>query len=382
MSEYLDHNATTALDDRVLEAMLPYLRTRFGNPSSIHSYGRQVRAAVDHARGQVAAAVAVEPEQVVFTSGGTEANNLALHAAALGKPGHLIVGATEHPSILEPARALQAQGWRVDRLQVEADGRPCIERLPDLLRHDTRLVSVMMANNETGVITDVAAIRDVLSAGAMVKVHTDAVQALGKLEFDFAASGVDMMSLSAHKIYGPAGIGALIVDKAQEPSPLLHGGGQERGWRSGTENIAAIVGFGKAAELAIIEGAERRAKLYGLRQHLEGRLLDEVTGVVIFGQRQQRLCNTVFFAVPMIDGETLVMALDQEGFAIASGSACSSSKHEPSHVLTAMGVDQNLARCAVRVSLGNMNDRKAVDRFVDSLKYQVGKLLSMAVLAW
>ena len=382
MSEYLDHNATTALDERVLEAMLPYLQTRFGNPSSVHIYGRQVRAAVDHARGQIAEAVAVEPGQVVFTSGGTEANNLALHAATIDGPGHLIVGATEHPSVLAPAEALQAQGWHVDRLPVDADGHPCTELLADMVRHDTRLVSVMMANNETGVITDTAAIRAALPNGSMARLHTDAVQALGKVEFDFAASGADLMSLSAHKIYGPAGIGALIIDKSQEPWPLLYGGGQERGWRSGTENIAAIVGFGKAVELAIVEGAERQKKLYGLRQHLESRLLEEVAGTIIFGQRQQRLCNTVFFAVPMIDGEALVMALDQEGFAVASGSACSSSKHEPSHVLTAMGVDQNLARCAVRVSLGNLNDRKAVDRFVDSLKYQVGKLLNMAVLAW
>lgn len=382
MSDYLDNNATTALDERVLDVMLPYLRASVGNPSSVHAYGRQVRDALDRARRQLADAVAVEPEQVVFTSGGTEANNLAVHAAVSDEPGHLIIGATEHPSVLEAALALQARGWRVDRLAADADGRLCSEQLPALLQDDTRLVSVMMANNETGVITDTRAVRELLPRASGVKLHTDAIQALGKIEVDFVASGADMMSLSAHKINGPAGVGALIINKAQELRPLLFGGGQERGWRPGTENIAAIVGFGKAAELVAVEGDHRRSELLALRQHLESRLLEEVADVVIFGQGQQRLCNTVFFAVPMIDGEALVMALDQQGFAVASGSACASSKNEPSHVLTAMGVDQNLARCAVRVSLGNTNDRMAVDRFVDGLKYQVNKLLNMAVLAW
>jgi cysteine desulfurase len=380
MSDYLDHNATTALDERVLDAMLPYLRTRFGNPSSVHGYGRQVRGAVDLARQQVAAAVGVQPDQVIFTSGGTEANNLALHAVTAAAPGHIIIGATEHPSVLTPAMAMQARGWRVERLPVDADGRICRECLPGLMRPDTRLVSVMMANNETGVITDVAGLRDMLPAA--VKLHSDAVQAFGKLDVDFAASGADMMSLSAHKIHGPSGIGALIVDRVLDPLPIIYGGAQERGRRAGTENVAAIVGFGRAAELAVAEGAERRSRLLALRQHLEQRLLEAVPGVTIFGQSEARLDNTVFFAVPMIDGESLVMALDQEGFAVASGSACSSDSPEPSHVLLAMGVDQNLARCAVRVSLGDLNDRVTVDRFVDSLIGQVGKLNNLAVLAW
>jgi cysteine desulfurase len=380
MSGYLDHNATTVLDERVLDAMLPYLRTSFGNPSSVHGYGRNVRGAVDTARQQVAAAVGVQPDQVIFTSGGTEANNLALHAVTAGAPGHIIVGATEHPSVLAPAAALQARGWRIDRLPVDDEGRVCRECLPALLCPDTRLVSVMMANNETGVVTDVAAIRDMLPTA--VKLHTDAVQALGKLELDFAASGADMMSLSAHKINGPAGIGALIVDRVLEPVPLIYGGGQERGRRAGTENVAAIVGFGRAAELAVAEASERRTRRYELRQHLERRLLDEVPGLTIFGRHQVRLDNTVFFAVPMIDGESLVMALDQDGFAVASGSACSSDSPEASHVLLAMGIDPNLARCAVRVSLGDLSDGGVVDRFVDSLKFQVDKLNNLAVLGW
>ena len=380
--DYLDHNATTPLDEHVLEAMMPYLHGRFGNPSSVHRYGRQTRRALDLAREQVAAAVGVQAAQVVFTSGGTEANNLAIkglteHTA----PGHIVIGATEHASITESAESLRHSGWALDYLSADDTGRLCLEMLPDLLTKDTRLVSVMMANNETGVITDVAALRDMLPE--RVAVHTDAVQAFGKIPVDFQATKTEMMSLSAHKINGPAGAGALIIDKRLSLRPLLHGGGHEYGLRAGTENIAAIVGFGKAAEMQSqqVDG-QQQATLMALRQQLEQQLISVVPGLVIFGGEQQRLANTVFFAVPMIDGEALVMALDEDGFSVASGSACSSRDHEPSHVLTAMGVDENLARCAIRVSLGKGNDKHVIKRFVDSLIFQVEKLNNMAVLAW
>jgi len=385
-SEYLDHNATTALDQRVLEVMQPYLQGVAGNPSSVHRFGRHLRAAIDQAREQVAALVGVNAAQVVFTSGGTEANNLALKGSAASiaehqAPGHMIIGSTEHSSVIQSALALQRQGWQIDRLAVDHDGRVCVEQLADLLRDETRLVSVMMANNETGVITDIAAIHDELQGHAVV-LHCDAVQALGKMKVDFQRAGAGLMSLSGHKIYGPGGIGALIMDRSLELQPQMHGGGQEFGLRAGTENIAAIVGFGRAAELASAEWSDRQERTLVLRQRLEQALVTAIPELIVFGQQAERLSNTVFFAVPMIDGETLMMALDNDGFAVASGSACSSGNHLPSHVLLAMGMDAGLARCAVRVSLGMQNDAGDVDRFVDSLKRQVQKLGKMAALAW
>ena len=382
-SDYLDHNATTPLDARVLADMQPYLQGAVGNPSSIHRYGRQVRSAIDKARQQLALLLGVNVAQVVFTSGGTEANNLALKGVAgTFSPGHIIIGATEHSSVVQSALALERQGWRLDWLGVDDNGRTCSELLMSLLCDDTRLVSLMMANNETGVITDIAAISAAMQGQAAV-LHCDAVQALGKVAVDFAASGAGLMSLSGHKINGPAGIGALIIDRSIELQPLLHGGGQEAGLRSGTENVAAIVGFGRAAELALAERSVRYEQMLALRQRLEQRLQTELPGLVVFAREAERLPNTVFFAVPGMAGETLVMALDDDGFAVASGSACSSSNNAPSHVLMAMGVDDELARCAVRVSLGPENDVETVDRFVDSLKQQVHKLTTnRAALAW
>jgi len=381
VQNYLDHNATTPLSEVVLAAMQPYLQGCFGNPSSVHHYGRRTRAGLDQARERIARLVGVQASQVIFTSGGTEANNLALKGVAAGQQaGHLIVGATEHASVIESARALAQSGWVVDTLPVTRDGAVCLDTLPALLRPDTRLVSLMLANNETGVITDVATVRKLLPDSVIL--HTDAVQALGKMPVDFATTGAGMMSLSAHKINGPGGAGALIVDKRLMLTPLLHGGGQEGGRRAGTENIAAAVGFGKGAELLGRQEIDLQTTLLEMRQRLVQRLLAEIPEVVIFGANQPRLANTLFFAVPMLDGEALVMAMDDEGFAIASGSACSSSDHQPSHVLLAMGVDENLARCAIRVSLGYGNDWQVIDRFIDRLKFQVQKLNKMAALAW
>jgi len=381
--DYLDHNATTPLEGRVLEAMWPYLQEVVGNPSSVHRYGRQVRAAIDKARQQLATLVGVSATQVVFTSGGTEANNLALKGVAnTFSQGHLIIGAAEHSSVIQSALALQRQGWQLDWLDVDANGRVCSELLANKLRDDTRLVSLMMANNETGVITDIAEISTAMQGHTAV-LHCDAVQALGKMPVDFSSSGAGLMSLSGHKINGPAGIGALIIDRAIDLQPLLHGGEQEAGLRSGTENVAAIVGFGQAAELVADEGVADYEQMLALRQRLEQRLQMALPELVIFCQQAERLPNTVFFAVPKVAGETLLMALDDDGFAVASGSACSSSNHAPSHVLMAMGVDPGLARCAIRVSLGRENNVETVDRFVDSLKQQVRSLTTnRAAMAW
>ncbi|MDE2089746.1 MAG: cysteine desulfurase [Gammaproteobacteria bacterium] len=373
MAVYLDYNATTPLDPRVLEAMLPYLTSQRGNPSSVHRYGRAARQAIDNAREQVAALVRAHPSEVIFTSGGTEANNTALQgAAARLAPGRIAVSAVEHSSVLAAARALTARGWRLDTIAVDGECRVTLPALRARLKPDTRLVSVMMANNETGAVQDIAAIgRETRAAGAIM--HTDAVQAAGKIALDFEACGAHLMSLSAHKLYGPQGVGALIVDKSVDLEPLLHGGGQEKNRRGGTENVAGIVGFGAAAELAVKEGAARAAVLRGLRDHLEASLR-ALPPVVIFAERIERLPNTVQLSVPGIDGETLLMALDRKGIAVSSGSACASGSVEPSHVLMAMGVERELARGAIRVSLGKENTRADVDAFISALREIIDRL--------
>ncbi len=370
MQVYLDCNATTPPDERVLQAMHDCLAAHWGNPSSLHQAGRAARADLDRAREQVAALVGVHPSQVVFTSGGTEANNLALWSfcARAETPGVLAVSAIEHPSLLEPARAWAARGWRLVELPVDGEGRLDMAALDEALAAGVGLVSVMAANNETGVLQDIPAIAGrVRSAGAVL--HTDAVQMAGKLPLDFAALGAQMMSLSAHKIHGPKGVGALILDKALEFTPMLVGGGQERGRRAGTENVAGIVGFGVAAELAAQELEDRSARLRKLRDYLESRLA-ELPGVVVFGQGAERLPNTVQLALPGIEGEALLMQLDREGIAVSSGSACSSGSREPSHVLMAMGIEETLARGAIRVSLGRHNSMADIDRLIEVLRRQ------------
>jgi cysteine desulfurase len=371
MPVYLDHNATTPLDGQVLEAMLPYLREQFGNASSPHRFGRRARAALDTAREQVAELVGAHPSQVIFTSGGTEANNLAVRgvAAAQERPGVMAVGATEHPSVLEAAQWLAEEGWQVRRLAVDHRGLIAREVMQETLRQSPILVSVMMANNETGVIQDIATIAQaVRAAGSLL--HTDAVQAAGKLRVDFAACGAHLLSLSAHKINGPKGAGALVMDKAVTLKPLLVGGGQEKDLRSGTENVPAIVGFGAAASLAKQRLDSAHAQLAGLRQRLESGLR-AVGGIEIFGADAPRLPNTVYFGMSGVDGETLLLALDKAGFACGSGSACGSERMEPSPVLLAMGVAPPLARSAIRVSLGVGNSEKDVDNLVTTLAAQL-----------
>jgi cysteine desulfurase len=386
MSIYLDHNATTPLDGRVLDAMMPFLREQFGNASSGHQSGRVARAAMDVARQQVASLVNAHPSQVVFTSGGTEANNLALKGiAARMNPGHIILSAVEHSSVRTPATALQKQGWMLSEIGVDADGRLDIDNLRTILTclpaDSTKIMAVMLANNETGVVYNSAAVAELAREfGATLLV--DAVQAAGKLPVNFADSGAQLMSLSAHKIYGPKGVGALIIDKAVDIEPVLHGGGHEKARRAGTENVAAIVGFGKAAQLTMTELSTRNAQMETLHHYLETRLMSELPQASIFGQKAERLSNTSFFSLPGIDGETLLMSLDQAGLAVSSGSACGTGEVEPSHVLLAMGVTPERARGAIRVSLGKDSRRDEIDNFIDCLKQQVRALQSFAAVAY
>ncbi len=383
LTVYLDHNATTPLDERVLEAMLPHLRGNYANPSSVHAPGREARAAMERAREQVAALVNAHPSQVIFTSGGTEANNAALKGVCFASvAATILIGPTEHASVRGPAEALNRHGWSVEQTSGDESGVVSAQRLTESIGEQTRLVSIMWANNETGAINPVAEL-----AGACrehgVLLHTDAVQAAGKLKLDFHASGVQLMSLSAHKLYGPKGIGALIVDKAITLEPLLQGGGQERERRAGTENVAAIAGFGKAAELAQSELDSRRQHTEQLRDYFEHELGRVLPQAVVFAGGAERLPNTSFFAIPPLEGRTLIMSLDRLGFAIASGSACGSEQHEPSHVLKAMGVATELAHGAVRASFGQQNTRQEVDELILALTSQVKQLQGMgATTAW
>ncbi len=376
---YLDWNATTPLHPSVREAMLPWLDTRFGNASSRHEYGRQARAAIDEARARVAAAVGAHPTEVVFTSGGSEANNLFIKgAAAWLKPALVAISAIEHPCVREPARQLVRGGWTLHEIAVDAAGRVDeIDWCATLERRPT-LVSVMLANNETGVLQDVAAMAaDARQAGAFL--HTDAVQALGKMAVDFRRLGVHAMTLSAHKVGGPLGAGALVLDKRLELAPLIAGGGQERGLRSGTENVAAIVGFGVACELAVAAHEDEAERLRRLQAEIETVLVD--CGARIFSDGAPRLPNTTFFALPGLDGETLVAKLDRAGFACASGSACSSANPEPSHTLLSMGVAPDLARNAVRVSLGRTTTTNDISSFLAAFEKVTKTLKNLTAMA-
>ncbi|MGH8320852.1 MAG: cysteine desulfurase family protein [Gammaproteobacteria bacterium] len=380
MGIFLDHNATTPLDPRVLGAMLPWLRGIHGNPSSVHRYGREARTALDRARAQVAALVNAQPAQVVFTGGGTEADNLALRGVCHGKPhGRLLVSASEHAAVLETAEALAAQGWQLERIPVDGQGRIDPGTLDKLLDKDVRLVSVMLANNETGVIQDVrSVVEGVHQYDALM--HTDAIQATGKIPVDFPALGVDLMTLSAHKLNGPRGVGALILNRRVDLVPLVTGGGQEQGLRGGTENLAGIIGFGQAAELARAELESRIAHMRSLRDQLEAGL-KRIHGIRIFAEQAQRLPNTVQISVAGFDGEMMVMELDKRGIAVSSGSACHSGSGQPSHVLLAMGVDAASARTAVRVSLGMGNTKDEVQVLLNTLAVITSKRTGAVALA-
>jgi cysteine desulfurase len=376
---YLDHNATTPLDERVLDAMLPYLKQQYGNASSRHELGTQARNAVNAAREQVAALVKVQPSQVVFTSGGTEANNLFIKGAAgYLKPSQIAVSAIEHPCVAKPAQELARSGWSVRKLAVTREGEIDIADVEAALTERTGIVSVMLANNETGVIQDLVAVAQRARA-ARALVHSDAVQALGKIDIDFTALDVHAMTISAHKIYGPKGAGALVVDKRLELKPIIAGGGHEQGLRSGTENVPAIVGFGAAAELAAGRVNDIGEKVAALRVRLESGLHE--LGAVVFGERARRVPNTTYFAFPKIDGETLVVELDKLGYATAAGAACSSTSTEPSATLLAMGVEPELARGAVRLSLGVASTAEDVAGFLKAARGLVKRLRGLTAMA-
>jgi cysteine desulfurase len=376
---YFDHNATTPLDDKVLEAMLPYLRGRYGNASSRHELGTVARRAIDTARQQVGGLVNAQPSQVIFVSGGTEANNLFVKGAAgYLKPSQIAVSAIEHPCVAKPAQELARQGWKLRKLAAKRTGEIDLGDVDTALKEPTGIVSVMLANNETGVIQDVAAV-SARARGAKAWMHTDAVQALGKFPVDFQALGVHAMTVSAHKLYGPKGAAALVMDKRLQLRPVIHGGGHEQGLRSGTENVPAIVGFGAACELAGGRMQELARRQEAMRARVEQGLGE--MGATIFGEDALRIPNTTYFAFKGVMGETLVIELDKAGYAVAPGAACSSANPEPSATLLAMGVDPELARGAVRFSLGAGNTMEQVDGFLRTLEVVLKRLRNLTAMA-
>lgn len=373
---YLDCHATTPVDERVLAAMLPYFQTRFGNPASGHTYGWEASAAVEQARREVAAAIGASPEEIVFTSGATEANNLAIKgvAEALHARGrHLITVATEHRAVLDPCRYLESIGFEVTVLPVQADGLVDIAFLEQALRPDTILVSVMAANNEIGVLQPLAAI-GALCRRHGVLFHTDAAQAIGKLPLQVDALQVDLLSLTAHKLYGPKGIGALY--RRQRPAvplaPQLQGGGQEGGLRAGTLATPLIVGLAQAVSLALADLTEEQARLQQLRDRLWQRL-QSIPGVLLNGHPQHRLAGNLNVSIVGVDGARLLLALRAQ-VAVSSGSACSTGRPEPSHVLLALGRSRALASASLRFGLGRFTTEAEIDIVADLLETVIPEL--------
>jgi cysteine desulfurase len=370
---YLDNNATTPTDPRVVEAMLPYFGSCFGNPGSrVHRWGLDAERAVSVARRQLAASLRARATEIVFTGSATESNNLVLKSVAAAHPGsHILVSAIEHPSVLATAHALESQfGCRVTEIDVDSDGRVDPARVAGLIRPDTALVSVMLANNETGVVNPIDRIGR-LCRERGVLFHTDAVQGYGKLELRLDELDVDFVSISAHKVYGPKGIGALIVRKRRpriKLTPLLHGGGQERGVRSGTLNVPGIVGFGKVAAIVADELHTERARQLELREWMLERLRTDLDNVVLNGSAEHRLPGTLNVSLLGVDSEALLSLL-QDDVAVSAGSACATGK-QISHVMAALGATKERARSAIRISLGRFTTaddiRYATDRIIAS----------------
>ena len=377
---YLDHNATTPVLPPVADAMAAALREEFGNPSSVHHFGQRAKAVIDQARSAVAALIGGDPSEIVFTSGGTESDNFAIRGAAeaLEATGrrHLIGTTIEHEAVLNTLKALAKRGWEVTLLPVDQTGVVSPAALKAALRDDTALVSVMHANNEIGTIQPISELaRLARERGAYF--HSDAVQSAGKIPIDVKALGVDLLSISAHKFYGPKGVGAIWIRRGLRLLPILTGGKHERNRRAGTENVAGIVGMGAAAELARAKMADERARVGPLRDRLEAGVLKNVAGTAVNGGSSPRVANTTNISFDRIEAESLLIALDLEGIAVSTGSACSSGTLEPSHVLKAMGFPPHRTQNSIRFSLGTGTTAEDVDRVIAVLPGIVDKLRNL-----
>jgi len=379
MFSYFDHNATTPIGEKVLQSMLPYFKDDYGNASSRHALGTKVREAINRAREQVAHLVEVQASQVIFVSGGTEANNAFIKGmGACLPPSQVISSSMEHPCVKNPVQKLRRSGWKLTNLPTLGNGLVDASNLDVLLSSKTGFASVMLANNETGVIQPISKLAESFRQHN-VWFHTDAVQAVGKIPLTFAGLGVHAMSISAHKLGGPKGIGALVIDKRLPLEPLIDGGGHEFGLRSGTENVPAIVGFGVACEIASEKLKSYQAVVSPIRDKIEADL--ESLGAVIFGKLAPRLPNTLYCSFPGVHGESMVIALNEEGFGVASGSACSSASVNVSPTLLAMGVEESLASCAVRISVGEESTIDDAERFHLSCRRVLKKFNNLMALA-
>jgi len=382
---YLDNSATTPVDPRVVEAMLPYLTGKFGNASSIHHFGQEARAAIDKARHQVAALLNSRPNEIVFTSGGTESNNLAIRGlleANSTHGRHIITSSIEHSAVKNVCDDLEKQGFEVTYLPVYDNGVVRAEDVRSAIRKETVLISIMTANNEIGTIQPIEDIgrltREVRSTGKKIWFHTDAVQAAGKISVDVEAIGCDLLSLSAHKLYAPKGVGALYVRRGTRLHPQNLGGRQERGLRGGTEAVPQIVAFGAAVELAQESLDEESTRIAGLRQRFEHRVFEQVPGAVLNGDEQRRLPGIANISFRGIEGEGLLINMDMQGIAVSTGSACSSGSLEPSPVIRALGREDQLARGAIRFSFGRENSDEDVDYVIERLPVCVANLRRLA----
>jgi cysteine desulfurase len=381
-SIYLDHNATTALHPLVFEAMYPYFSEKYGNASSVHSFGREARKAIDASREKIAQLLGAQAQEIIFTSGGTEANNLAIKgiAAAQEKKGkHIITSSIEHHAVLNVCKDLEKKGFQVSYLPVDKSGLIDIENLRKTITRETILITIMHANNEIGTIEPIAEIGKLAKEKGII-FHTDAVQSVGKIPVNVNELKVDLLSLSAHKFYGPKGIGVLYIRKGTKIMPLIQGGHHERNLRAGTENVPAIVGLAKALELAAAQMDAERKKIAALRDKLEQGIQGKIDEVYLNGHPSLRIPTTTNLSFKYVEGESIVLNLDLEGIAVSTGSACTSGTLEPSHVLNAMGVDPALAQGSVRFSLGRENTEEEIDYVLKVLPPIIERLRAMSPL--
>lgn len=379
---YLDNAATTAVDPEVREALLPYLTDEYGNPNSIYELGRRARRAVERARETVAAYLKADPSEIIFTGGGSEADNLAIKGVASvlrDKGRHIITSTIEHHAVLHACKALERDGFRVTYLPVDEHGLVSPEALREALADDTILVTIMHANNEIGTVEPIEEL-GALCRERGVLFHTDAVQSFGKLPLDVKALPVDLLAASAHKFHGPKGVGFLWVRRGLRLHPLIDGGGQERGLRSGTENVAGIVGLGRAVELLSQQGAADAERTSALGRRLMSAIPERVPHVIVTGHPDQRLHNIASFCIRFIEGEAILLGLDAEGICASSGSACTSGSLEPSHVLLALGLPHEIAHGSLRLSLGRENTEAEIDQVLEVLPKVVARLREMSPL--
>ncbi|MGV8126139.1 MAG: cysteine desulfurase NifS [Methanothrix sp.] len=379
---YMDHSATTPVAAEVLEAMLPYFSQRFGNASSLHGFGREAKEALEESRQRVARLLHAHPGEIVFTSGGTESDNLALRGIAYKNRNsgrHIITSQIEHPAILETCHSLEREGFSVTYLPVNREGLIELSELERAIRPDTILISIMHANNEVGTIQPLEEVGR-LAADRDIYLHTDAVQTVGKIPVDVEAMGADLLSLSAHKLYGPKGVGALYIRRGTKMQSLSTGGGHERNLRSGTENVAGIVGLARAADLAREEMAAEGQRLVQLRDRLAALVLGRVKDAWVNGSLEKRLPGSLNFGFSYVEGESLLLYLDSKGIAVSTGSACSSHKLEPSHVLLALGLKPEECHGSLRITMGRSNNEEQVDYVAECIAEAVERFRMMSPL--